>query len=323
MKSTLTVLMIGCLGALATTQDDASKQFSAQPGGKIIVDVDFGAIEVTTNNTNQVTVDVWRKVTRSSKEDEEAFLSESPITFTQDDNVVTVSSHAKSKLKNWWQGNRRMEGKYTISVPSAFAAQLKTAGGNVTVNDLTGDVKADTSGGGFNFARLHGNLNAHTSGGSIRVNDCEGPLKVHTSGGGINVGGGSGSLEGETSGGSVTVRNFRGPAHVESSGGGLTLENVLGKVEGSTSGGSITAQFSSPPTDEVKLGTSGGGVTLRVPDSSAFDLDAATSGGTVQSELPVEGAGKPGRNHLKGPVNGGGKPVVLRTSGGSIHVKKT
>ena len=323
MKTTLILLLAGSMVASATTQEQLNKSFNAQPGGKIIVDVDFGSIDVTTNGSNEVNVDVFRKVSRSSKEDEEAFLRGHPVTISQQDNVVTISSHAKMKIGNWWQGNQRTEAKYSISVPGAFSAQLRTSGGSVAASDLTGEMKAETSGGGFRFARLHGTLSARTSGGGIHVTDCEGPLKVHTSGGGIEVAGGSGSLDGDTTGGSVTVRDFRGPTHVESSGGGITIENVIGKIEGSTSGGSISAKFSSPLSDEVKLGTSGGGVTLRVPDNSAFDLDASTSGGSVNSDLPVSIIGKVNHSHLKGPVNGGGKPVVLRTSGGSIHVRKS
>ena len=100
------------------------------------------------------------------------------------------------------------------------------------------------------------------------------------------------------------------------------MENVSGKVTGETSGGSISAVFASPGPNEVKLSTSGGGVTVRVPENAAFDLDASTSGGSVSSDLPVTVVGKVASSHIKGPVNGGGKPVVLRTSGGSIHVKK-
>jgi DUF4097 and DUF4098 domain-containing protein YvlB len=322
MKTTLIVLCASCLVAFAETEEQVNKRFSAQPGGKLIVDVDFGSIEVNTNASSEVTVDVFRKITRSTKADEEEFLREHPVTFSQDGDTVTVSSHAKTKMTGWWHGSQKTEGRYTITVPAAFTAQLKTAGGGVTANDLTGEVKAQTSGGGFNFSRLHGTLNAETSGGSIHVRDCQGPLKVRTSGGGIDVSGGSGSLDGGTSGGTVTVREFQGPARVESSGGGITIENVAGKVDGSTSGGSISARFSSPLSDEVKLETSGGGVTLRVPENSAFDLDASTSGGSVNSELPVTVVGKVAHSHLKGPVNGGGKPVVLRTSGGSIHVRK-
>jgi DUF4097 and DUF4098 domain-containing protein YvlB len=323
MKPTLIVLLASCLAVYAETEEQINKSFAVQPGGKLVVDVDFGSIEVNTNASSEVIVDVVRKVTRSTKADEDAFLRDRPVTFSQDGNSVRITSRAKTKLGNWWKGNQRTEGKYVITVPAPFSAQLKTSGGGVTVNDLTGDVKAETSGGGFRFARLHGMLDGGTSGGAIRVTDCEGPLKVRTSGGGIEVAGGSGSLDGETSGGPVTVKEFHGPARVESSGGGITLENVTGRVDGSTSGGSISARFSSPLSEEVKLETSGGGVTLRVPDNSAFDLDASTSGGSVNSEIPVAVTGKVVHSHLKGPVNGGGKPVVLRTSGGSIHVKKS
>ena len=63
-------------------------------------------------------------------------------------------------------------------------------------------------------------------------------------------------------------------------------------------------------------------MTLLQPRAAERILDAATSGGGVTSDLPVTVSGKIARDHLKGPVNGGGKPVVLRSSGGSIHVKK-
>jgi hypothetical protein len=322
MKPTLIVLLASCLSVCAETEEQINKSFAVQPGGKLVVDVDFGSIEVNTNVSSEVIVEVVRKVARSTKADEEAFLGDRPVTFSQDGNTVKITSRVKTKLGNWWKGNQRTEGKYIITVPAPFSAQLKTAGGGVTVNDLAGDVKAETSGGGFRFARLHGTLDAETSGGAIRVTDCEGPLKVHTTGGSIEVAGGSGSLDGGTSGGRVTVKEFRGPARVESSGGGITIENVTGKVDGSTSGGSISARFASPLSEAIKLETSGGGVTLRVPDNSAFDLDASTSGGGVNSEIPVAITGKAAHSHLKGPVNGGGKPVVLRTSGGSINVRK-
>ena len=318
----LTTFLASSLIGLAETEEQINKRFTVEPGGKLVVDVDFGSIEVITNATGEVVVDIVRKVTRGGRADEEAFLAERPVTFSQDGNTVTIHSRAKNKQTWSWRGRQRTEAKYAITVPAKFDAQIKTSGGSIGVNDLTGEVKAGTSGGSLKFARLHGPVNGGTSGGSIRVTACEGAMKINTSGGGIEVNGGSGALDGDTSGGSVSVQNFHGPVRVETSGGGIKIENVAGKVEGSTSGGSISAKFSSPPSEEVTLETSGGGVTVSVPEKSAFDLDAATSGGGVSSDLPVTTAGKPSRSRLKGPVNGGGKPVILRTSGGSIHVKK-
>src|SRR5947207_3019231 len=322
MKLIPLLLFAGCLAVSAETEEQINKRFAVQPGGKLVVDVDFGSIDISTNASSEVSVDIFRKISRRNKSSEEEFLRERPVTFSQDGNTLTIQSRAKSKIGWSWRGSQRTEGKYTITVPAQFNPKLKTSGGGITVSGLTGETKAETSGGGLKFTRLHGPLDGATSGGGIRVAYCEGTLKVHTSGGGIDVSGGTGRLSGDTSGGSVTVKEFRGPIQVESSGGGITLENVAGKVEGSTSGGSISARFSAPLSDEVKLGTSGGGVTVHLAQDSAFDLDAATSGGGVTSDLPVTVSGKIARDHLKGPVNGGGKPVVLRTSGGSIHVKK-
>jgi DUF4097 and DUF4098 domain-containing protein YvlB len=322
MKLTLFLLPLTALAALAATEEQLNKRFTVQPEGRLVVDVDFGSIDVTTHAAGEVVVDVWRKITRKNKADEEEFLQDRPVVFSQDGDTVTVRSRRKG-VGGWSSSGRsRTEAKYTITVPARFSAQLKTSGGGIAVSDLAGEVKANTSGGGLRFANLRGPLDGETSGGGIHVSDCEGALKIHTSGGGIDVSGGSGSLDGHTSGGSVTVKAFKGNAHVGTSGGGLTIENVIGEVAGSTSGGSVTAVLPSPLPGDVKLSTSAGGVTVVVPEGAAFDLDASTSVGRVSTDLPVTVVGNVARDRLKGTVNGGGKSVVLRSSAGSIHLKK-
>jgi DUF4097 and DUF4098 domain-containing protein YvlB len=324
MKLTLLLLTLTSCAALAATEEQTNKTFQVSPGGRLVVDVDFGSIDVTTNSTDAVAVSVWRKVTRSSAEDEQKYLSENPVVFVQDGNTVTVRAHSKDKEKFHWFGGlkNRNEGKYIIQVPAQFNAQLNTSGGGIAASDVTGEVRADTSGGGLQFARLHGPLNGDTSGGGIRVTDCEGPIKIDTSGGGIEVTGGSGTLNGDTSGGSITIKNFKGPASVDTSGGGITIENVAGKVKGDTSGGSIHAVLLSPVPGDVSLETSGGGITVKVSADAAFNLDAESSGGGVHCELPVTVQGKREHDHLKGQVNGGGPVVHLETSGGGVHVEK-
>jgi hypothetical protein len=285
MKLIATIILGASLAAYAETEERVNKTFKAQPGGQLVVDVDFGSIDVSSSDGSEITVDVVRKIHRGDKEAEQTFLKDRPVIISQDGNTLTVRSRAETK--NWsWRGSQRTEGKYTLRVPARFNTDVRTAGGSIAVNGLTGEAKAKTSGGSIKVAELHGSVDAHTSGGSIRARDVEGPITVKTSGGAIDI------------------------------------ENAKGKVDAHTSGGSVSASFESPISDEVQLKTSGGGVTLKVPEASAFDLDASTSGGSVSSDLAVKTEGKPKRTSLRGPVNGGGKPVVLRTSGGNVKIKK-
>ena len=325
MKTLLPFLLL-CASALvlsAETEERIDRRFTVASRGQLVVDVGLGSIDVTAAPTDEVVISVFRKVSRRTKDAEEAFLREHPTTFSQDGDTVTLHSPRDSSTGGWWWfGVARTEAHYAITVPASCDIRLKTSGGGIAVSDLTGAVQAGTSGGALKFVRVTGPIDGHTSGGSIEVADCAGPVRIGTSGGGIRVSGGSGTLDGATSGGSVTVKDFRGPARVGTSGGSITIQNVSGQVRGTTSGGSITALFSTPLTDEVRLETSGGGVTVRLAEGSAFNLDAATSGGGVSTDLPVLVVGKVARDHLSGPVKGGDQAVVLRSGGGSIRVQK-
>jgi len=90
MKTTLLIWFALTCAALAATEEKLNKHFSVQPGGKLIVDVDSGSVTVNTNGSGEVVVDVWRKITRSSKSAEEDFLKANPVQFAQDGSSVTV-----------------------------------------------------------------------------------------------------------------------------------------------------------------------------------------------------------------------------------------
>src|SRR5438552_4960102 len=57
MKLTLTLLFAGSLAVCAETEEQINKRFAVQPGGKLVVDVDFGSIDVSTNASGEVIVD--------------------------------------------------------------------------------------------------------------------------------------------------------------------------------------------------------------------------------------------------------------------------
>ena len=322
-KFTLVICAFLNLSAFAVTEEHINKHFAVQPGGELVVDVNMGGIDVSTNGDNEVVVDVVRKIGRSKKADEEAWLKDHPIQFDQSGDTVTVRCR-KSQKSSWsFMGRNQNEAKYTITVPSKFNVKLGTSGGGISVIDIAGEIKADTSAGGLKFARLRGVVDGDTSGGGIRMDDCDGKLTLDTSAGGITVTASSGALKADTSGGSITIEKFRGSTRLDTSAGGITLNDVVGQIHAQTSGGGIKASLPARLPEPVNLATSAGGITIHVPSNAAFDVDAETSAGSVTSELPVTIIGKRASDRLKGTVNGGGHDMVLRSSGGSIHVLKS
>ncbi len=308
-------------GAWAETEDNLERKFTVSPGGTLIVEAEFGAVDVSTHAANEAEIRVWRRVKRADPAEEEAYLQERPVSVTQDGDTVTVRSIAPRKEGRGSNGVKTTQGKYTIVVPARFNVRLKTAGGTLAVRDLEGETKASSGGGDLAFSNLKGPVEAQTAGGRIKANGCDGPLKLKTSGGGIQVDGGRGSLEGMTAGGQVSVKSFDGAVSVKTSGGNIDLDGIAGTINGATGGGSISASVPGVAND-IKLTSGGGAVTLRAPGNAAFDLEASTTAGTVTVDLPMTVENKPTRQHLKGVVNGGGKSVVLRTTAGSVHIKR-
>ena len=326
MKHLLTIpllLVVGALSVAAATEENIHETRDAKPGGTLLIDVDFGSIDIAPGDNDKVVIDAHRKIEASSKEKEEEYFKAVPITITTEGNRVIVRAiHKHESLgSQLWKmlGHTRTEARYAIRVPANFNADLDTSGGDISANGLSGNIKVDTSGGDLTFGQMHGDIQADTSGGDITAKNCDGATNLDTSGGRIEVTGGSGKLNVDTSGGNVTVLNRVGDARVQSSGGKLRLGNISGTLNAETSGGSVSAILPSPVAGDVRLETSGGSITVVTPSNAALTIDAETSAGSVRSDLPISGV-RADSDSLKGTLNGGGTKLVLRSSAGSIEI---
>src|SRR6266567_1028715 len=217
--------------ASALSEENVSQTLDSAPGGRLIVDVDFGTIDVSAGPDDKISIVAHRKIDSDNDGQEKEYFASTPIMVSKDGNTVTIRARRQNKDKNMnWSGRCNMDARYTLRVPKSFNSELRTGGGSIMVAEITGTMSADTSGGKLKFTHLKGPKGATTSGGSIELSGCEGPLKFDTSGGRIEAIDGNGSLEARTSGGSIVVRNFSGDTKVETSGGRLSFDNVNGKI---------------------------------------------------------------------------------------------
>lgn len=303
--------------------DTLHKSFSVHAGGTLFVNTDLGALEIRAVQKNRVDISVLRKVDTIREEDAREILDDFQIDFEQRGDDVSVTGRWLGEGGRWWQRwRRKLRVRFVISVPIQYNVDVRTAGGSISVEDLEGEVKSKTSGGSLRFGHIRGPVYGRTSGGRITLAGCRGRAEVRTSGGSIRIGEVDGTVTATTSGGSIEIDRAAGPVRAETSGGSIHVKEVMGAIEATTSGGTIEATISRQPADRCYLKTSGGNVYVYLGAEVAVDLDASTSGGFVETDFPVTIQGRIDKHSLHARVNGGGPKLVLRTSGGSIYLKK-
>src|SRR5947209_2387285 len=133
--------------AAALSEENVNQTLDGAPGGRLIVDVDFGTIDVAAGADDKISVAVHRKIDSDNDDQEKQYFASTPVTVTKDGNTVTVRARRQNKDKNLnWSGRCNMDARYTLRVPKSFNSELRTGGGTVMVAELSGTMSADTSG---------------------------------------------------------------------------------------------------------------------------------------------------------------------------------
>lgn len=334
MKTSLALACAGLL-ALTTISADAKivrqveKTFAVQPGGLLKAKTQGGDIEVRTADISEVRVTARQTIHAATEAKADELLEKLELTMEQRGNDVICEAKYGEKQRFRWSMNwPPVQVDFIVTVPKSFNADLdsaaagpqgkadagllkatinldlSTSGGDITVGDLQGSVKAQTSGGDLRFARIGGDLTGTTSGGDIDLQESSARARL------------------STSGGDITIDRANGPTEVSTSGGNIRISSVRELISASTSGGDIHAEIDGTLTRDTALSTSGGNVKLKLGKEFGFRLDASTSGGDIDATgltIKLERGGNR-RSRLVGEVNGGGPTLKLRSSGGDIDV---
>lgn len=311
MKSSSLLLAAGLLAAFsapahAKIERVVEKTFSVTPGGTLRLETDGGSIHVQTSTDPVVKITAKEKIRADTEAEADDILKKLTLTIEAQGSDITATAKYErpSGLRRW--GNPPVQVDFIVSVPTRFAADLKTSGGDIVVGDLDGKIHARTSGGDVRLGKISGEIDASTSGGDVELAEGRAETKLCTSGGNIVVG------------------RVSGPTAVSTSGGDIKAAQVENVFTAKTSGGNVTATFIGGLRGDSLLSTSGGRVKASVEPTAGFQLDASTSGGDVKADgltITIEKGGV-GKSRLTGSVNGGGPLLKLRSSGGDIVITR-
>ena len=326
-----------------STLEDITEVFPVAPGGKLIVDADFGAIDVQSAESDTVSVRVQRAAQLKADRRAGEILKNFDVQLTHEASDLKIEAKFKGPQKQWKKSKERLDIRFDIVVPRHYSLDLKTSGEDISAGYISGDVNAKTSGGGLRFENITGRIDGKTSGGHINLKAFKGhtilktsggnitletgtgDVKAKTSGGNLQFSNVTGAVNGQTSGGSITMRGSSGGADMKTAGGSIEVEND-GPILAKTTGGSIRCQLQKASTNPnllLDLETMGGGINVSVVPDIAATVEAKVLGGAVTTELPVTVEGGPVRpDQLHGTINGGGPLLKLFSVGGNIILRK-
>jgi hypothetical protein len=264
--------------------------------GELYVSTSGGSIKVEGGNSNQVKVEMYVKSNKHSDSKIREIIEED-YEIRIEKTGSRIEAVAKREGTGWsWNG---ISVSFVVYTPKDFECDLNTSGGSLRISGVSGKShELKTSGGSITAEDMSGDLEARTSGGSITVNDYNGEIDV------------------KTSGGSIRLEGIRGDIEATTSGGGVRIKDVEGAVYATTSGGSIDAEINKLE-DQLVLKTSGGSVHAEIPSGLGLDLDLR--GNRVNTSLN-NFSGESKSDRVRGTVNGGGIMVQLSTSGGSVNL---
>src|SRR5436305_10427033 len=126
----LFLLALAVSTAAALTEENVSQTLDGAPGGRLIVDVDFGTIDVAAGPDNKISVQAHRKIDSDNDAQEKENVASTPVSVSKDGNTVTIRARRQNKDKNMnWSGRCNMDARYTVRVPKSFNSELRTGGG--------------------------------------------------------------------------------------------------------------------------------------------------------------------------------------------------
>ncbi|MEP6506960.1 MAG: M56 family metallopeptidase [Gemmatimonadales bacterium] len=201
-----------------------------------------------------------------------------------------------------------------LTIPEEYSIRLKSAGGGMTLTDVSGEFTGSTGGGNLRIERANGSASLSTGGGSVSVSSSNLDGSVSTGGGSVVIQTTNGNLRGSSGSGNVVVgrngltfasgsardglRGSDGKTYISKSGGTVSLGNLDGGADINTGGGRITIAGAN---GDVKASTGGGDIRV---GSVSGTVDLSTGAGDVS--VAVTGASS---NRVK-VSSGNGKVIV-------------
>ena len=224
-----------------------------------------------------------------------------------------------------------------VSVTTAHGdVEVRNPGGDVSVETRKGDVQISDAGGNVKVSGRGGDVSiSNVSGAATIDGEFYGSIKLEKIAKGVHfvsqrtdltVTKISGRVD--TSSGNLEITDASGSVSLKTKDYDVVMENVGGRIHINNHNGIVELRFATPPKDDIDVNNDSAGITLTLPSKAAFEIHADSHSGEIESEFSESSLKKTGGgngdsdSHLEGKVGARGPKINLKTSYGSIALRK-
>lgn len=192
-----------------------------------------------------------------------------------------------------------------ITVPQAMPLTLSGTYAEITVEGVTGPIRAETVEGVVNVRGGKGNITLSSIQGSVSLADASGRIEVTS----VNE--------------DIELTNVSGEIRVETTNGEVTLTGIRSSsVEAATINGDVVYDGTINDGGSYSFSSHNGDITVSVSERSNVTITAATANGDIDASFPLPITGTPGKRRWTFKLGTGSARLEAESFQGDIQLRR-
>lgn len=296
------------MSTLPTIEDVAqdpyrSEFFRVSGSPNLTVHTLSGDIEVVHNpGIDGVQIDLFAKKEFSLWPGSSNFDDYRIIIQKRGSNTIIATVEDKRSRQSLRSGDN-IEFTFLVQVPKRVSLNLRSAHGEILVDDVEGQHYVQNHAGNLSLNRMKGEIRVVSTAGDIELNELEG------------------SIYAKTIAGDIYATDNRGEVRLRTTSGNIRTLDISGALVAASTSGNITSEMREV-SEGIFMETISGNIDLKLPVGIGYDIEAQGI------DFDFDGLGNRGvvRNiefrDANVTVREGGIPIHISTVAGSVKVRE-
>jgi hypothetical protein len=292
-----------------------SQQALAPQGAeRLVIDNPYGHVFVTGKSQKEINLETvkWGRATNSEARLRNSDLARLEISRAGRDLKLTVTGPPDY--------SRKAQIDLYLTLPQYFSLRGESIIGTFHIENLKGDIKADTI--NTKIEIIGGNkIAAGSVNGDIEISNANGPVSLENKNGNLVLHQVTGAIEASNIGGGISAYDVSGAIDFSTISGQIYLERLGGKTASlGTTSGEIAAGVAGHYAGRLKAENVSGPIRLILPTDISCKIKADTVSGAINNPFALADSTVK-RGLLKGTFGGGEGEISASTVSGYISLE--